>query len=123
MYVFYERKDKVARCNLSSRKMVIMEYKFVTTFQGPVVQGEDEILFFNQFGQLLDYADSDPEFVLKAKEFIADGLMEYAANVANSLTVPVIGGDQTPALYGFINAVGQVKQFEHNYLPSVRTAN
>jgi len=100
-----------------------MEYKFVTTIQGPVVQGEDEILFFNQFGQLLDYADADPEFVFKAKEFIADGLMEYAANVANSLTVPVIGGDQTPALYGFINAVGQVKQFENNYLPSVRTAN
>jgi hypothetical protein len=100
-----------------------MEYKFVTTFQGPVVQGEDEILFFNQFGQLLDYVDEDPQFLDKAKAYVAAGLREVSTNVADSLTVDVVGGDQAPALYGFINAVGHLKQFEHNYLRSVGKPN
>lgn len=121
--MLYEREDKGARCNVPPRKVVIMEYKFVTTFQGPVVQGEDEILFFNQFGQLLDYVDEDPEFLAKAKAYVADELIEYATNVANSLTIPVVGGDQTPALYGFISAIGHLKQFEHNYLRSVGKPN
>lgn len=100
-----------------------MEYKFVTTIQGPVVQGEDEILFFNQFGQLLDYVEEDPEFLNKAKEYVAAGLRDVVSNVADSLTVPVVGGDQTPSLYGFINAVSHLKQFEHNYLRHVGTPN
>jgi hypothetical protein len=96
-----------------------MEYKFVTTAQGPVVQGEDEILFFSQFGQLLDYHDEDPEFLNKAKTFVADGLMELSAHLANSLSAQVIGADPQQALYGYINAVSNLKQFEGHYLPSV----
>jgi hypothetical protein len=100
-----------------------MEYKFVTTIQGPVVQGEDEILFLNQFGQLLDYVEEDPEFLDKVKDYVASGLRDVASSVADSLTVPVVGGDQTPALYGFISAVSHLKQFEHNYLRSVGKPN
>lgn len=100
-----------------------MEYKFVTTIQGPVVQGEDEILFFNQFGQLLDYVEEDPEFLNKAKVYVSEGLREVAANVADSLTTPVVGGDQNPVLYGFISAIGHLKQFEHNYLRTVGKPN
>jgi hypothetical protein len=100
-----------------------MEYKFVTTIQGPVVQGEDEILFLNQFGQLLDYVEEDPEFLDKVKDYVASGLRDVASSVADSLTVQVVGGDQTPALYGFISAVSHLKQFEHNYLRSVGKPN
>lgn len=100
-----------------------MEYKFVTTIQGPVVQGEDEVLFFNQFGQLLDYAEADPEFLNKAKDYVAAGLREVADNVAEGLTAPVVGGDQTPYLYGFISAIGHLKQFEHNFLRNVGKPN
>ena len=100
-----------------------MEYKFVTTIQGPIVQGEDEILFFNQFGQLLDYVEEDPEFLTKAKAYVAEGLRTVSANIADSLTADVVGGDQTPALYGFISAVSHLKQFEHNYLRHVGKPN
>jgi hypothetical protein len=99
--------------------MVKMEYKIVSTIQGPAVIGEDEVLFFNQHGQLLDYADSDPEFVLKAKQFISDGIVTTANNLAKSMFEPVIGGDLTQDLYGYVNAMRFISEFEHRFLPSV----
>lgn len=96
-----------------------MEYKFVQTTQGPVIVGDDEVLFFSQFGPLVDYVDADPEFLTKAKVYVADGLMAVAADVANSLSMAVVGGDLTSTLYGYVNALNQIKQFEFGYLPSV----
>jgi hypothetical protein len=99
--------------------MVNMEYKFVQTIHGPVVSGDDEILFFNEFGPLLDYVEEDPEFINKAKDFIGDNLMAITANLVNSMSQPVVGADNTQAIYGFITAINNIKQFEQHYLPSI----
>ncbi|CAB4123481.1 hypothetical protein UFOVP46_12 [uncultured Caudovirales phage] len=96
-----------------------MEYKFVRTTTGPVVLGEDEVLFFGDFNALVDYIDSDPEFVHKAKLFVAEGLRETADNLANSMFNAVVGGDQTQALYGYIGALRQLRELEHQFLPAV----
>lgn len=96
-----------------------MEYKFVQTIHGPVVHGDDEILFFNEFGPLLDYLDEDPEFISKAKEFIGNGLMTSTQNLVTSMTQQVVG-DSSQIIYGYITALNNIKQFEQNYLPSVR---
>lgn len=117
--MLYERKNKGARSIVPCKKVVNMEYKFVATIQGPVVQGEDEILFFNEFGPLLDYVDEDPEFVSKAKAFVADGLVELSSTLAQSLTAQVVGAEAQQALYGYISAANHLKQFEGSYLPSV----
>lgn len=96
-----------------------MEYKFVNTIQGPVIQGEDEVLFLNQHAQMLDYYEADPEFLKKVKAFVADNLVEMAQNVALGLTQPVLGGDLSQGVYGYIGAVNHLIQFERNYLPMV----
>ena len=96
-----------------------MEYKFMQTIQGPVVHGDDEILFFNEFGPLLDYVTEDPEFLPKAKQFISDGLLSFANTLATSMFQPVVGVDSTQTIYGYITALNNIKQFEQNYLPSV----
>jgi hypothetical protein len=94
-----------------------MKYQFVRTSQGPVVQGEDEILFFSDFQALIDYLDEDSDFVAKAKEFVAEGLRAVSANIADGLTAAIVGGDQTPALYGYLNAIRSLREFEHQFLP------
>lgn len=117
--MLYEREDKSARSDVPTRKMVIMEYKIVNTIQGPAVIGEDEVLFFNQHGQLLDYYEADPEFLVKAKRFISQGLVETAKDIAHSLYEPVLGGDLSPTLYGYMNALRFITDFEQRFLPSV----
>lgn len=96
-----------------------MEYKIVNTIQGPAVIGDDEVLFFNQHGQLLDYYESDPEFLATAKRFISQGLVETAKDIAHGMFEPVVGGDLTQALYGYTNAVRGIADFEYRFLPSV----
>lgn len=116
--MLYELEDKGTRGNLPTRKMVNnMAYKFIRTSQGPVVQGEDEVLFFTDFQALVDYLDEDSQFVVKAKQFVADGLKEIAANVADGMTTAIVGGDQMQALYGYIAAVRTLREFEHQFLP------
>jgi hypothetical protein len=97
-----------------------MEYKFVRTTTGPAVMGEDEVLFFGDFNSLVDYIDADPDFVVKAKKFVAEGLREISGNVADAMFTTVVGGDQTQALYGHINSVRQLRELEHQFLPAVR---
>lgn len=97
-----------------------MEYKFVETVQGPVVQGEDEILFLSQFGPLLDYVEADPEFVAKAQAFVSEGLAKATEVLLDSLHQPVVGGDPAQLVYSYVSAVNQLKQFVGHYLPSVQ---
>ena len=97
-----------------------MEYKFVRTTTGPAVIGEDEVLFLGDFGALMDYIDADPEFVVKAKTFVAEGLREIAGNIADGMFATVVGGEQTQALYGYINSVRQLQELERNFLPAVQ---
>lgn len=96
-----------------------MEYKFVRTSQGPALMGDDEVLFFNDFQALVDYFDTDPAFLVRAKNFIAEGLRETADSIATSMTTAVVGGDQTPAIYGFINASRMIREFEYQFLPAI----
>jgi hypothetical protein len=97
-----------------------MAYKFVHTIQGPLIQGDDEILYFNQFQEMIDYHDEDPAFCENAKKFLADNLRNTANNIADSLFHAVVGGDQTNAIYGYINAIRQIGEFEYRFLPSIQ---
>jgi hypothetical protein len=92
-----------------------MEYKFVRTVAGPVVEGEYEVLLFSQFGPLQDYVDADPEFLQKAKVFISDSIVELAEQMAASLHVPVVGHDYYMSLPMYSSAIQHITNFE-NYL-------
>jgi len=96
-----------------------MEYKFIATVHGPAVLGENEVLFFNQFQPLLDYYEEDPEFLIKAKLFIADSLRTNATILADSLTVPQVGSDLVGPIHGAMSALNAISQFEHHFLPSI----
>lgn len=96
-----------------------MEYKLVTTVHGPAVLGEDEVVFFNQHPQLLDYLEADPEFLVKAKRFISQGVVETAKDIALGMFEPVVGGDLITPLHGYVNAVRYISDFEQRFLPSV----
>jgi len=96
-----------------------MAHKFVKTVQGPVIQGEDEILFFSQFQEMVDYHDEDPNFLADSKKFLAEGLKSIAADIADAMFVPVVGGDQTRALYGYMDAIRSMGEFEYRFLPSL----
>jgi len=105
---------------LPSRKVVIMEYKFVRTVAGPVVVGDDEVLFFSQLGPLQDYVDADPEFIQKAKVFISDSIVDLAEQLAASLHVPVVGHEYYMSLPMYVSAVQQINNFEIHLRQQVR---
>lgn len=90
-----------------------MEYRFDHTIHGPVVVGEDEIIHFHQHQQLQDYVDADPNFVEKAKKFIADTM-----NAMNDLAVRSlyedVPGQEFYKSYGFYQqSIDNIKDFEH----------
>lgn len=97
-----------------------MEYKFVRTVNGPVVLGEDEVLFFSQFGPLQDYAEADPEFIQKAKVFISDSIVELAEQLATSIHMPVVGHEYFAALPMYTTAAHQITNFEQYLRQQVR---
>jgi hypothetical protein len=92
-----------------------MGYKFVKTVQGPAIQGDDEILF--------DYHDEHPLFLEEAKKFLSDGLKAIAGDIADGMFFPVVGGDQTRALYGYMDAIRSIGEFEFRFLPSIPQQN
>jgi hypothetical protein len=96
-----------------------MDYKFIETIHGPAVLGEDEVVYFTQPQELLDYLDADPEFLTKAKLFVSEGFKETATQMADSLTKQVIGGDRSQAIYGYVNAVQHLHRFEFQFLPGL----
>jgi hypothetical protein len=89
-----------------------MEYKFIHTSQGPAVISEDEVIFFNQFVPLTDYADADPEFLAKARAFIAEELVGMAQILATSLSSPAIGVEYGMALPTYVTAIYHLNNFE-----------
>jgi len=97
-----------------------MDYKFVHTVHGPAVVSEDEVVFFHQFAPLMDYADADPEFVLKAKAFIAEELVGMAQLLANSLSAPTVGVDYGMALPTYVTAIHHINNFEQFLRQQVR---
>jgi hypothetical protein len=97
-----------------------MDYKFVITMHGPAVMGEDEVVFFGQFQELLEYYDADPEFLAKARKFVSENILEVAGYVAKTtLGEPAIGGDWTGKLHGLVGSSNLLNNFEFQYLPGV----
>lgn len=97
-----------------------MEYKFVRTVTGPAVLGEDEVLFFSQYGPLQDYADADPEFIQKARVFLSDSIVELAEQLAASLHMPVVGQEYFASLPYYLTAAQQLTTFEQYLRQQVR---
>jgi hypothetical protein len=97
-----------------------MEYKFVRTVSGPVVLGEDEVLFFSQFGPLQDYVEADPEFIQKAKVFLSESIVELAEQLATSIHMPVVGQEYFAALPMYTTAAHQLTNFEQYLRQQVR---
>ena len=97
-----------------------MNYKFVHTIHGPAVVSGDEVLFFHQFVPLMDYADADPEFIPKAKAFIAEELVWMAQLLANSLSVPTVGVEYGFTLPTYVSAINSINNFEQYLRQQVR---
>jgi hypothetical protein len=96
-----------------------MDYTLIRTVHGPAVMGEGEVLFLNQFQQLVDYIDGDPNFVENAKKFISDEIRQLGNDIADSFYKPVLGGDLTQLLHMYLNSVQIIAQLEHNFIPSL----
>lgn len=90
-----------------------MEYQFIATIHGPAIMGEGEVVYFNQHGQMLDYADADPEFLSKAKDFLAETIRDLANTVADSLTKPVVNQEIAMSLPMYVIAIQHLGAFEH----------
>lgn len=91
-----------------------MEYKFASTVNGPVVVGEDEVLFFQQYGPLQDYIDSDPEFFTKAYEFFQVNMREQADQIIKSMTEQVMDLDWMNSFHQFYGAAKSLKEYERS---------
>lgn len=97
-----------------------MEYKFLRTINGPAILGEDEVLFLSQFQQLVDYIDSDPEFLEKAKKHVSDEIRSMGNDIADSMYTAVLGGDQTGTLHMYLSALNVLSQLEFSFIPSLK---
>jgi hypothetical protein len=97
-----------------------MDYKFTHTIHGPAVVSEDEVVFFHQFVLLRDYVDADPEFIAKAKAFIAEELVGMAQLLASSLSAPTIGVDYGFTLPTYVTAIHHINNFEQFLRQQVR---
>jgi hypothetical protein len=97
-----------------------MEYKFMHTINGPAVVSEDEVIFFHQSVALMDYADADPDFVTKAKAFIAEEIVGMAQLLANSLSGPTVGVEYGMALPTYVTAIHHINNFEQFLRQQVR---
>jgi hypothetical protein len=97
-----------------------MDYKFMHTANGPAVVSEDEVVFFNQSVALLDYADADPDFVAKAKAFLAEEIVGMAQLLANSLTTPTVGVEYGMSLPTYVTAIYHINNFEQFLRQQVR---
>ena len=103
---------------MSNGKVVKMEYQFVHTVHGPAVKGEDEVLFFHQIPQLVDYADSDPEFFEKARSFIKETILEFANRAVANMYEPTAGFEQSMTIGTYMNAIELLFRLEHETKPA-----
>lgn len=93
-----------------------MNYEFKRSSAGPVLVSEDEVLLFKDFAQLQDYADYDPEFFNKARDFVAESIRELSDLLINSMYGPVVGEELAGALPEYITSMYQLRSFESRYL-------
>jgi hypothetical protein len=91
-----------------------MEYRFDRTAHGPVIVGEDEIVFFHQFAQLQDYINEDPEFFTKAYDFCQSVIAEYGELLAKGVKESVVGVDQATSIIAYWVSVDNLRRFEHS---------
>lgn len=89
-----------------------MEYKFERTVQGPVLVGDDEVLFLHQFGGLQDYIDADPEFFTKAFDFCQQAIREYGNAMADAVTQDVPGLEYALNIMSYWAAVDGLRRFK-----------
>lgn len=99
---------------MPSWKVVKMEYKFVRTVQGPVVVGEDEVVFLHE-RQVVDYVESDQEFFVKAKSFIAEAIKDYSAMLIENFETPVVGIELALSLPAYVHASQTLARLESEY--------
>lgn len=92
-----------------------MEYTFEQTINGPVVVGDGDILFFNQYQQLWEYAMGDELFFVKARDFLKKVLTEMheiaiaVVEHGESYGEEVLGG-----IYHYIQASTYLRNFERD---------
>jgi hypothetical protein len=93
-----------------------MEYKFMSTTNGPAVVAEDEIVFFFEYGPLQDYIDEDPEFFNKAFDFFKEVLAEQYEFIVQSVTEDVPGNDWMNRFNNCYSAAVNLRQFQQNQI-------
>jgi hypothetical protein len=90
-----------------------MEYTFRRTSVGPVLVSDDEVLLFNDFAQLQDYVDADPEFFNKARDFIAESVKELSELFVQSLYQPTVGETLAEPLPEYLKAMNHLRAFQY----------
>ena len=90
-----------------------MEYQFVHTVHGPALSGDEEVLFFHQLPQLVDYADSDPEFFDKARAFFEESIRTLSDLAISNMHVPTAGFEQAITIGNYVNAIELLLRLEH----------
>jgi hypothetical protein len=91
-----------------------MEYRFDRTAHGPVVVGEDEIVFFHQYAQLQDYVNEDPEFFAKAYDFCQSVIAEYGDMLSRGIKESVVGVEQATSIIAYWAAADHLRRFQHS---------
>lgn len=93
-----------------------MEYKFFDTTNGPVIAGEDEVLFFNDFGPIQEYYDADPEFFNKAYDFFIKTMELHVQLLVDGIKgeSPLSAQTVVSKLHMYVGASEALKQFERS---------
>jgi hypothetical protein len=91
-----------------------MEYKLISTANGPAVIGEDEVVFFHEFGALADYINEDPQFFDKAQAFIIENMRAESDLMIRSLYEDVVGNDWMTRLNHLYHAAVNLHQFQRD---------
>jgi hypothetical protein len=94
-----------------------MEYKLMMTLNGPVVVGEDEVVYFHEYGPLQDYIDLDPKFFAKAFEFLSNNMREQSGMLLQSIEEEIPGHDWLNRFNTTYAAAMNLKQFQFSQQP------
>jgi hypothetical protein len=94
-----------------------MEYTFVHTFHGPVLQKNEEIIFFNEYDRLFTYYENDNYFLKKAKTFLSENFLRISKDLSTSIFEAKENGNQSQTVFTYLNAMRELSQFEYTYIP------
>jgi len=89
-----------------------MNYQFVHTVHGPAVFGDGELLFFFQVPQLVDYVDSNPQFIAEAREFLKERIKALSDTAISHIDIPAAGFDETATLSSYVASIEMLFRLE-----------